>query len=284
MKHKTAPTKREMAKIAKIRNVLSDIETYYADHAGNMYSVNVKLHGQNYYSPESIANEVIASSPDYIGQDEGASMKAKLLAELTDEKISQWCDWYITDQADYVMELLNGCDLSSDNWYSLNLLPKIEAGEATGYPYIDNLKTKAQKIKQIKALDAENKKQNRYIEILNNEGAKDKAGFYGRMGGHFCLIDADIDEELDNFYNDPEYNDHINLDYLLEQAEAVNWFLNKVEEQKNAMIKTGFHDEIIYRATELADELLEEIKNEQEIATAQELAKKHGYILAKPII
>lgn len=155
-----------------------DVETYRQD-GRDYYSTNVSLlYAKNGFVDMDEVEKVIKSLnvPDDIKE------------ELEDEFDSSYVegtyyDWIEREQDDIRDLFQSGGKnhFTERKWWMENVMAKIEAGEKTSYPAINELPTKEEKKKLLEEWMAEAELYLDAFEIVE----ADSVGFYGRGGKHF---------------------------------------------------------------------------------------------------
>lgn len=249
-------------------------ESLYGSHyRADGYSVDVKLHGKAF---ADVSDVIDGYKKRY---------HERIREQFTDEEVSRiWYEWVEFEQRYVIEDWLKGCTITSEEWWLENVGKKIEAGESTGYPYIDKLKSKASKMRRLGEWIRKDKKEGGYINKIQD------AGFYGRQGGHFCITPVSGLELHDTMYrlsDELEAGEctlaiaRCDADSYLHEARAVRWVLDTVKRMSESM---EFAEELRNHIDDAVSGFEDDDKRAREVKYAGTIAKKYGYILAKEVV
>ena len=239
------------------------------------FSVNVKR-CHDYVDIESLAEHYL-------------EWKERIMETFTADKVSSvWMSWLEHERSYIVDDWFSGCSLSQ-------VMPKIKAGEETGYIHLDIIKTETEKMSRLEKWIAE---EQNMLDALDSVDKK-TVGFYGRGGGHLSFnLKYPIIGECEEALNDIEYDEGIAFDNSMYDGEdtlslAMERLQSIEDKYTKALLITSkiktmskgldFEYELKFRIEGDIEMWATEKQNAKEIAQIKSLAKKNGYILCKEV-
>jgi hypothetical protein len=241
---------------------------YRAFHSsGRRYSANVKVHS---WGDLDKAIGKLGAIPE-------AATEA-IKEHFDDDEIQSIWNFWIEDSAEYLKDWFKGCSHSGAKYYE-ELIAKIQSGEETNYPAIQELPTKSARIKEAKSWAKEDAL---FIEALRAADDGDSICWEGRSGGYITwnprhdvesaaddvirdcesALDGNRDRDFRDVladFRDAERTHHLNL-ALIDYLEA---WANRMD----------FQDELEHRVSEFYSE------NEDDYAEAENIFEKHADVI-----
>ena len=194
----------------KLRARIESMEFYES-----MPSVNVKIRARI-----KDIDEIAAKLPK-------SKYKAEAIARAKEVDEARPFFWEAIEmERDYCADVIfEGCRNCTPKYWEENAGAAIDQGKSTFFPYLDNLKSKAAKRARLAEWIKKDGEELAHVSEL--EQYRDRSGFYGRGGGHFCIgITRDtLEEKLYQIEEDGE-----GVESLTALLDAIDWGLAQVKE------------------------------------------------------
>lgn len=237
------------------REAMTRLEALAEERHDSYISVNVKMPYEYVYI-ESILERL--NIPAGVARD-------KIMAEFGEQQVSAVYDMWLEVEREGLINVLHGCQVSSEKWWSENVEPKLDSA-TTPYPALNEITDRAARRAEFEKWVAKDTKIHHYItRVLDPKHYH----FGGRSGGWLHLepvsrlreardnIEAAL-ETLQAAYDSDYLSEYLeaadtlteDINTGIELAEALDWAIN---EARAAHSSLDFRHELAYRVAEFIE-------------------------------
>lgn len=228
----------------------------HCDSHNTYIAVNVKRYN-DYVDAEALIDSMKISQ----------MKKDFLKEEFTDNYINDVYYLWLEIEGNYFCDdVMTGCRNSNGDYWDKEI-SEVQKGMVCSHPYIEKLKTKEAKIKELEKWKARDIKELNYLSLLDNK----VSGFFGRSGGWLGIKGIEIlQNKIDEIESILYHTQNIDGSFVSEDKEeiegyiedclyyvdiplinALNWIIEEIKDFNKGL---NFKDEIKYKIEDMLEE------------------------------